>query len=130
MKTIKLSLLFLFSCWVIMLTQPILAQYIRCGVEDLTAEEVDNLRTAFEQWLAEGNRVFASSVTIPVAFHIIRYDNGTADVTDQQILNQLEVLNNSYSNTNFSFSLHSIQRVDNTIWTTHAMGSQQEYLIL
>ena len=128
MKTI-IRLLFLFSCWVILLTQTINAQYIRCGVEDLSAEEVNNLRTAFEQWLAEGNRVLTSNVTIPVAFHIIRYDNGDADVTDQQILNQLQVLNTSYSNTNFSFSLHSIQKVNNTSWTTHTMNSPQEAIM-
>jgi hypothetical protein len=103
------------------------SQIIRCGVEDLNPQEVQALKDSFNQWLSSGNRVTDGiTTTIPVAFHVIRYDNGTANVTDQQINDQLSVLNSSYANTNFRFTLHSIQRINNTSWTTHTMNSQQE----
>lgn len=115
--------------WIIfmMFSSTIYSQIIRCGVQDLNPQEVQQLKDAFNQWLSEGNRVTDGViVTIPVAFHVVRYDNGTANVTDQQINDQIAVLNSSFANTNFRFSLHSIQRINNTSWTTHTMGSQQE----
>lgn len=83
------------------------SQIIRCGVQDLNSEEVQQLRDAFNQWIGQGNRVTEGVIiTIPIAFHIIRYNDGTADVTDQQINDQIDVLNASYANTNFRFVLH------------------------
>ncbi len=129
-KIKSLLRLFVFSIIIlsqITLSEEILSQTIRCGVQDLSPEEVQQLRDAFNQWIGQGNRVTGGViVTIPVSFHIIRYDNGAADVTDQQINDQISVLNSSYLNTNFQFSLYSIERINNTSWTTHTYGSQQE----
>jgi len=74
------------------------AQVIRCAVPDLTVQQVLNLENLYQQWLNEGNRVQSgNTIVIPVAFHIIRYDNGTGNVTDQEIQDQLAVLNSRAS---------------------------------
>jgi hypothetical protein len=99
---------------------------IRCGVQDLTPEQVQQLQGQLNRWLAEGGRVLSAATTIPVAFHVVRYDDGGADVTDQQINDQIDVLNGAFGNTNFQFTLHSIDRVDSSEWSDHRMGSAEE----
>lgn len=81
---------------------------IRCTIPETPEEKQLHLRKSLEEWLGAGNSSNASTITIPVAFHVIRYSDGTANVTDQQINDQIVVLNSSYANTNFRFSLHSI----------------------
>ncbi|RMG42838.1 MAG: hypothetical protein D6732_00615, partial [Methanobacteriota archaeon] len=100
---------------------------IRCGTVAPDEARREQLRQQIERWLQSGN-FFAptTTITIPVAFHIVRHDDGFGDVTDQQISDQLDVLNVSYASTNFQFSLHSIERVNNTSWSTHYPGDPEE----
>mgnify|MGYP003805339601 CR=1 FL=1 len=44
-------------------------------------------------------------------------------VTDEQIYDQIIVLNDCFASTWFRFSLYSIERVNNTLWATHAYDS-------
>ncbi|HEX9740995.1 MAG TPA: M43 family zinc metalloprotease [Ignavibacteriaceae bacterium] len=84
------------------------------------------LTDEFNQWLQQGNKVTTSgTVRIPVAFHIIRRNDGSGDVTDGQINGQITVLNSGFANTNFRFALHSIERVNNTTWSTQAISNSQ-----
>jgi len=99
---------------------------IRCGVEDLSMQQLQRLRVQIGHWLDAGGQVLSTATTIPVAFHVVRYDNGNANVTDQEIEDQIEVLNAAYANTNFQFNLHSIDRTDSSEWSDHRMGSSQE----
>ncbi|NNF57348.1 MAG: T9SS type A sorting domain-containing protein [Rhodothermaceae bacterium] len=55
-------------------------------------------------------------LTIPVAFHVITKNDGTGDVPDQQIFDQIAVLNADFAATNFRFVLQSIDRTANTTW--------------
>jgi N-acetylneuraminic acid mutarotase len=90
------------------------AGFDRCGTPTPTADEL----TAVQRAIGKSSVTIQCTVTIPVAFHILRYDNGiTGDVSDSQINNQLTVLNNAYASTNFRFSLHSIERINNTVWS-------------
>ncbi len=57
----------------------------------------------------------------------MRHDDGTTgDVTDQQISDQLAVLNAAYGSNGYQFTLLSINRTDNTAWSTHFPGSAAE----
>ena len=47
-------------------------------------------------------------------------------MTDGQIQDQIDVLNAAYAASGFQFVLHSIDRTDNTAWSTHTMGSPAE----
>jgi len=89
-----------------------------CGIEQYSAAERQALWEAQSNWLATGNRGLTESVTIPIAFHIV-HNNGIGNVSDQDINNQLDVLNTTYSNTLFSFSVYVINRVNNPYWSTH-----------
>ena len=93
----------------------------RCGTLPPTEEQAEAVQRAIEE-LRQNNRGLLPAipciVTIPVAFHIVRYDDGvTGDVTNQQINDQIAVLNSAYASTSFQFVLHSIERINNTAWS-------------
>jgi len=90
----------------------------RCGTLPPTAEQEAAVQQVIDKLMrTDGAAGIPCTVHIPVAFHIIRHDNGvTGDVTDQQINDQMDVLNDAYASTDFQFVLHSIERVNNTAW--------------
>ena len=99
---------------------------IRCTIPETPPDQVFQLQKAREKWLQAGNFPNTTTITIPVAFHVIRYSDSTANVTDQQINDQIDVLNSSYANTNITFSLHSIERVNNDTWVNADLYSAAE----
>lgn len=100
----------------------------RCATADVDFVQQRQVSEEVRRWMeVNGDPSPAKSiVTIPVAFHVVRGDNGEWDVTDQQIQDQLAVLNGGFSTTNFQFELDSINRVNNTAWSTHQPGSSTE----
>lgn len=93
--------------------------------------------TLMEQMRAEKGLVSASPdaiVYIPVAVHVIRQGTGISngDIPDSWITNQINVLNNSFSgatggvNTNFRFTLLSIDRTTNSSWYTAGPNTSAE----
>jgi hypothetical protein len=100
-----------------------------CGTVSPTPEEKRRLFEETERWLA--SRSLAPStpptiITIPVAVHVIRYDDGRYDVYDYQIHEQIDVLSAAFAGTGFYFYLASIDRTDNTAWSTHDPGDPEE----
>ena len=68
-------------------------------------------------------------VTIPVVFHVISEDGTRAggNIPDTLINNQMNVLNAAFgANTNFQFSLQSVNRVVNPAWYPIIYGSSVE----
>jgi hypothetical protein len=61
---------------------------------------------------AKSARTSSSTVTIPVAFHVIRKDTslGGGDVPAKQIADQIKVLNAAYASSGFQFTLVSTTR--------------------
>lgn len=102
------------------------AQEIRCGVPDLTMQEVLSIQESITRWRQVGGVTNKAIITIPVAFHVVRLNDGSGDVSNDRIIRQLDSLNRGFANTNFRFSLHSITRTNNTVWSTHTMGSDAE----
>jgi hypothetical protein len=99
----------------------------RCGTPSPSPEVAEEVSNTIQAFLAGGEMVEAAQpVVIPVAFHVVRHDDGSADVTDQQIQDQLDVLNTSYASSGYQFTLHGIDRTDNTAWSTHSPGSSKE----
>ena len=101
-------------------------QGVRCGTPSPSAEEVarvqDTLRPGVRQRMLEAGE----TVVIPVAFHVVRRDDGSADITEQMILDQMDVLNAAYLTSGFQFTLESVDRTDNTAWSTHTPGTAAE----
>ena len=75
----------------------------------------------------------ATRATVPVYVHVMAAADGTGDVTDQQITDQIAVLNNSFaggkspdaSDTGFSFTLAGVDRYYNDAW--HQDHSSSKY---
>ncbi|ONI67144.1 zinc metalloprotease [Kribbella sp. ALI-6-A] len=65
-----------------------------------------------------------AAATVPVYFHVMRDAAGNGDVTDSQIAQQINVLNNTFAggessaaaNTGFTFNLAGTFRYNNTQW--------------
>jgi hypothetical protein len=100
----------------------------RCGTPTPSIEVQKSVELGVQRWLADRgfDLLAAETTTIPVAVHIVRMDDGSCDVSDSQINNQMSVLNAAYAGTNFQFTLASIDRTDNTRWSTHRMGTNNE----
>ena len=106
-----------------------LVQGRRCATPVPGAAEQMYIRKQVQEWLSEKNyrNNAMAATTIPVAFHVVRYDDGiTADVSEVQIADQMQVLNDAFSNSNFQFELASTDYADNTQWSTHQYGSRHE----
>jgi len=98
----------------------------RCQTPAPTPEQMQQIRDQLNQWIQFGNRVISGITTIPVAFHVVRFNDGSANVTDVQIQAQVDTLNAGYATSNFRFSLRSIERVNHSDWQYPTYGSQQE----
>lgn len=105
---------------------------VRCGTHTPTVEETARNAGLVERWLAAGGRTrFAekADVVIPIAYHVVAMDDGSCDVPDVQIYDQMDVLNAAYAGTGFSFTLASIDRTYNSKWSTARYGSRQASLM-
>jgi PKD repeat protein len=100
----------------------------RCGSPVLTLAEQLSVEDQVNRWLADhpGAGMSRAITTIPVAMHVVRSNTGAWDVTDQMITDQIAVLNAAFANTNFQFTLASVDRTDNTAWSQHTPGSANE----
>ncbi len=101
---------------------------IYCGVAEPEQEVLEQVRKSLNHWIASGGYQPQSreSILIPIAMHVIRYDDGSHDVEDSNIQAQIDVLNAGLATHNFQFELISIDRTDNTSWSTHAYGDIAE----
>ncbi|NNF07200.1 MAG: PKD domain-containing protein, partial [Candidatus Eisenbacteria bacterium] len=102
----------------------------RCATYIPSAAEQEAVQKQVEEWLRNNdlpeNYAAAAITTIPVAFHVVRSDAGAWGVTTTQINDQMAVLNAAFASTNFQFSLASVDYTNNTTWSTHQYGSQNE----
>lgn len=89
----------------------------RCATPAGPAEARAQVEAALDLWrsLAGGAQAVAKT-TIPVAVHVVRQDPQTGEVTDQQILDQITVLNRAFKKSVFRFELASVDRTDRKKW--------------
>ncbi|MEM8559571.1 MAG: PKD domain-containing protein [Bacteroidota bacterium] len=66
------------------------------------------------------------TVTIPVAFHVVTRTDGTGDVPNSQLEDQIDVMNDAFAPVGFQFTLASIDRTANNAWYNHEAGSGNE----
>lgn len=86
---------------------------IRCATEDLSPAHIPRAPANPGQWLQENRMLQAITLTIPVAFHVIFASDGTGNVSDAQIQEQLTVMNNAYALSGIVFYLYSVDRTQN-----------------
>jgi pregnancy-associated plasma protein-A/type IX secretion system substrate protein len=98
-----------------------------CATPEPSAQEMDNVRAAIDQWRST-NLVSATGGQIKVAFHVITSGN-EGNLTDAQIAAQITELNRAYSgyyggtNTGYTFVLASVDRTKNKNWFKMTPGS-------
>jgi hypothetical protein len=92
---------------------------IRCGVID-RSPPIDVLIRMKKIGRRLGEHTPEFGVNIPVAFHVIHSSTGEGDVPNSQLQDQIDVSNQSYAGTGFSFSLASIERIQDDEWFTRA----------
>jgi hypothetical protein len=92
----------------------------RCAVQDPTPDE----RIAIDEAAKKGVDKRAT-VTIPVYWHIITTASGQGNVS-ALVPAQMQVLNNEYAPSGFTFELASVQVVANNAWFFAEAGSADE----
>lgn len=124
----------------------------RCQTKNLDSWEMELVEEQVNAWMAEaGYQMFennkkpgngngngggdtggsncdgfnAPSISIPVAFHVITSGN-QGNVSSSRLNQQVNVMNQAYSGTGFSFFVDSIEYVDNSSWYTMSPGSTDE----
>lgn len=70
-----------------------------------------------------------STITIPIAFHIITSGN-KGNISDDRITEQLTVLNNAYSSLNIKFTLDSVEKVNNSLYYNIGPGVREFFMKL
>lgn len=84
---------------------------VRCATRPVGDFERQFIAAAVaEQVRATGTGHRARRLSIPVVFHILRKKDGSWNVTDQQIAEQMNVLNSSYAPHGFRFTLEDVER--------------------
>lgn len=106
---------------------------------DVSTREQRAIEKRTDRILADKNvsraeaRRQAAAASIPVYFHVMQAEDGSGNVTDQQIAAQMRVLNTTFaggeskdaSNTGFSFTLAGVDRYLNDSW--HQDKASQNY---
>ena len=109
--------------------------HARCGARDMDEVERMAVQKHLDTYKPSGAWALPSgSVTITVAFHVIRKGTGATngDISDQMINAQIAVLNQAYAGatggaaTPFKFVLGSVDRPTNATWYTMTPGSTAE----
>lgn len=67
------------------------------------------------------------SVTIDTYVHVLHAPDGTGNLTDAVVLQQMRVLNEGYATTPFTFLLQDINRVENQQWFENGLANETLY---
>ena len=102
-----------------------------CATPQPTAQEMENVRIAVDEYLRNNTVSAAGGGEIKVAFHVI-YSGTEGNLTDAQIAAQITELNRAYSgfyggvNTGYTFVLASVDRTRNSKWFKMTPGAGVE----
>ncbi len=97
----------------------------RCSVVDPSAEEQAKVQAEIDKLLLDPTFMLGKAANdVKISWHIVT-SGSAGNVTDAQINNQLQVLNNAFAATGFTFSTASIERVSNTQWYNGCYGSAE-----
>ncbi|HEX8651242.1 MAG TPA: zinc metalloprotease [Pyrinomonadaceae bacterium] len=112
-------------------------QELRCGTKHPDAQTARLIEDAHARFTANrkaqgGDAERTGTVNVNVYFHVITNTSGAGNVSDTQIANQINVMNNSYSgatggaNTIYRFTLVATDRTANNTWFTATDGTTAE----
>lgn len=98
---------------------------VRCGTPATSAADKARVRAEVEALVPQ--LYLKAATLIPVAFHVV-HSASEGDVTMAQIQAQIDVLNDAYAGTAFSFYLASVDYTQNSKWFSkcHAVGQENQ----
>ena len=104
---------------------------IPCATPDPTVEQIIQSKVEVDRWLSQNSFRDRDQVIIYVIWHAIHASDNTGNISDSRIAGQIEAMNLAFSNnnTNISFVLDSINRVENDAWFTGWSPDTEEYVI-
>ncbi|WP_287129712.1 zinc metalloprotease [Candidatus Cyanaurora vandensis] len=97
----------------------------RCGVKDPSPQQRAEIQRTLDQWLKNNRSSAAVTKNIPVAFHVV-YSGSTGNISDTAIAAQIQVLNDSYADSGYTFTLASVDRTNDSTWFKMTPGSTAE----
>ena len=100
------------------------AQGRTCGNEIVDPALVARLNTAVESWMSAQGRVEVGG-TIRVAFHVIT-DGSTGALSNAALAAQIDVLNDTYAGSGYSFLFSLVDRTNNPAWFAMVKDSPEE----
>ena len=96
-----------------------------CGTRDVD-EVTQGLVEDYVRQRAGRGAAAAVAATIPVHLHVITSRSGEGAPTRRQINQQIDVLNNAYAPSGFSFTLATTDTTANDAWYTAVPGTRDE----
>ena len=96
----------------------------RCGTHSPTPEMMAESSRIVKKWMASPNARQAATIDVMTYFHIVTADENlftekketVGNITDTDVTNQLQVLNDSFRDYGFTFTLKGTTRTNNTEW--------------
>jgi len=88
----------------------------KCGTFDPDPNEWQLTIDQVHQWLADQNRSSRNLINVKIAWHVIYSSSGVGNLTDSQIYQQVEWLNEAFAGHEFYFTLEVIDRTVNNDW--------------
>ncbi|MGI2261052.1 zinc metalloprotease [Shewanella sp. GXUN23E] len=112
------------------------ARFLRCGTRNPTSQEADLIERHFQTMKAAKGKPGGGgggyqprpngSVVVDVYMHVITDTSGNGSLSAGDINAQINVLNDAYANTPFTFRLVSTDYTANNSWYTATNGSTAE----
>ena len=106
---------------------------VRAGYSE--AEDPNHLRgddaSLAQEPAAASDAVATAAVSggvIDVYFHVIRNNKGNGDVSDDMVASQLQVMNDAFASTEWSFNLVSVDRTTKNSWFTAGPGRTESQM--
>lgn len=97
----------------------------RCGTKDHTPAQAHEMAQKIAALPAEDENFKGTYANVQVYFHIIKMTDGTGDVTDMQVNEQIQLLRDSFRGV--KFNLQSVHRVENDAWFNQFNGETDDY---
>ena len=88
---------------------------IRCGTASTPANVMSRVQNAIENNRNKRNSS-RNLVNVQVAWHVIHASNGAGNISNDMIVDQIDVFNNAYSQYDIFFTLVSVDYTENNTW--------------
>ena len=98
----------------------------RCDTQSPSEYEQRLMQQRVMKWQQSSQTLLATNIVVPVYFHVLRRNDGSGDIPDQQLFDLIDVLNSDYSSTRFKFLFAGSDRTNNSAWAAAPHRSDWE----